>query len=126
MKEFSEILKIYCGERAIALDLQEEDKYRGCRIWTFRRSVKKWRWKANGYFNFKKTGTTVWNWKDIPERDKESYINEFWMALTNYELEFEEDCEHIFSSENREMAKYRLQYEIDRQYSLQTQLDDIL
>jgi len=124
--EFKEILLRYCGQNAVALEIEEGALYRGCRIWTFKRKITKYRWKGNGYYIFKQTGAIGWNWKDIPDEHKESYIDEFWMGLTNYELEFEEPCELSLCEHSRETARYRLEHEIDRQFTLQNEMIDIL
>jgi hypothetical protein len=133
--KFAEILRLYCGEKAKALEWQEEEKYRGCRIWSFKRRITKWRWKntsyGSPYWKMKeearsKNEAMTWKWSDIPDDQKESYIDEFWMALTNYDLYFEEDCSGILQGQTREEAINRLQHQIDEQYAESMATEDIM
>lgn len=128
MEEFNKILRSYCNGNPVAIDLVEEEKYRGCRIWTFKRVIKKYRMKNNcpTYHKLVREKSFPISWKDIPEGEKEKYTSEFFMALTNFDLEFEDDARIYLSGTTREEARYRLEYEIDKQYSEQNLLTNIM
>lgn len=132
-QEFDFYLKMYCSDNAKALELQEEPKYRGCRIWSFKRVVRKTRLAKNHptYYELQKKRRLddkffTFTWNDIPAEEKETYIDEYWMALTNYDLEFEEDASSILRDTTREAAVYRLQGQIDKQYAEANATTDIL
>ena len=110
---FETILKIYCGPQAQALDLKQEEDYRGCKVWSFRRKIKRQKFKSNSGIG--KIGVEYKSFKDVPESEKEFYIDEFYMALTDYDLEFEDKPESILKSNTREEAIARLEHQIDTQ-----------
>lgn len=129
---FEKILALYCGPNAKALELVEEENYRGCKIWTFKRRIQKNRLAKEHPTYFKlveekrKDPTKNFSWNDIPEAEKEIYIDEFYMGLTNFDLEFEDEAEISLQGYTREEAKYRVQGQIDIQYAEQHSTTDIM
>ncbi len=74
----------------------------------------------------KKENSELFTWKNVPDDQKESYIDKFWMAVTNYEMEFEESLELILSSSSRSEAMYRIQHQIDEQHAQRIQMEDVM
>lgn len=127
MEGFNKILTLYCGPNAKALELIEEENYRGCKIWTFKRRIKRPRFKqpCPTYYKLRDLGKPF-SWNDIPDTEKEYYIDEFYMGLTNFDLEFEESCEIELQGYTREEAMNRVQGQIDKQYAEQHSTIDIM
>lgn len=127
MEDFNKILTLYCGPNAKALEVVEEKNYRGCKIWTFKRRIRKWKFKNEcpTYYELKRLGKPF-SWNDIPDTEKEYFIDEFYMGLTNFDLEFEQSCEIELQGQTREEAMYRTQWQIDKQYAEQHSTTDIM
>ena len=118
-KSFDDILHNYLGPKAKALELKEEEDYRGCKIWSFKRIFNSWSWSDTvAYFKYKGKNIT---WNDVLPEDKKLIKNEYYYALTNYDLEFESNSESVLRSESRKEAVDRIHSEIDTQSSYQNQ-----
>lgn len=132
MLQFDQILRLYCGDKAKALELVEEENYRGCKIWTFKRRVQRFRLAKEHPTYFKlveerrNNPQKSFSWNDIPVEEKETYVDEFYMGLTNFNLEFEDEAELNLRGITREEAKYRVQGQIDQQYAEQNSTTDIM
>lgn len=126
-KEFEQVAKIYLPKTAIPLNISEHT-HRGCKLWIFQRKIKK----------FRPTGNQLWRYhkgelkfKDIPEKEKEYFIDEYWMGISDYftkfDCEFEETVEKkIGSNLTQEEALWRLKYFIDKDYAKLTIMEDII
>jgi hypothetical protein len=117
-KEFDDVARIYLPTTCKPLDI-EECTYRGCKMWIFRRVVRKWRPSLEGMNSYRVKKIP---YNDIPENQREYYNDEFWMGIsdyfTKYGCEFENQVStEIGESMNREEAKYRLENYIDENYA---------
>lgn len=117
-KEFDDVAKIYLPSTCKPLDI-EEYIYRGRKMWTFRRVVRKWRPTLEGIDSYRKKGIP---YREIPETQREYYNDEFWMGISDYFLKYGCEFENQVSTEigesmNREEAKYRLENYINENYA---------
>lgn len=109
---FNLILKRYCGPIAKAIDLIQEQDYKGYKIWSFKRKIKSLRFKDQNGTKYKNYPVSLKD--DVAEEDKEIYYDEFYMCLSDFPLEFDtDDIITVLRSDTRENAINKIHYYID-------------
>lgn len=126
------VTQIYLPSTAKPLEI-EEYLYRNCKCWIFKRKVNKWRPTPQGLDKWRNAYTTTnkYEYNDIPKKEREYYINEFWTGISEYFIQFdvcfEETIEKtIGESNDKEEAKYRLNNFIDVHYAEMMSVENIM